>query len=171
MIVNLKDEIWRSLRKEEERRLSMITRTDLDDHTGMDVLNFVAGQEITSIAKNRNLYNEIEELILYFKSGNRLHIYHDYDCCEDVILIDIVGGNIDDLVGQQIISMKSVYRESDERLFGSDETYLDESNTWTFVTISTFKDDITLRWHGGSNGYYSEHVDFAYYDEDNKRLY
>ena len=59
--MNLKDEIWRSLRKEEERRLSMITRTDLDDHTGMDVLNFVAGQEITSIAKNRNLYNEIEE--------------------------------------------------------------------------------------------------------------
>lgn len=169
--MELIDDFWDKFRKDQDRRASMITRTDLDGDTGMDVLDFVVGQEVVSIAKNRNSDNEIEELILYFKSGNRLHIYHDCDCCESVILIDIVGGNIDELVGQKIVSIKSVYKRSDERLFGEDSGYLDDSNTWTFVTISTLKDDITLRWHGSSNGYYSEYVDFAYYDENNKRLY
>lgn len=105
----------------------------------------------------------IFEVILYFRSGKKLRLYHDQDCCERVALIDIVGGSLDDLVGQEIKSFKSV--SSKEMGEGCRGEY-DYSNTWTFITISTFKDDITLRWHGGSNGFYSERVDFDFYDEN-----
>ena len=98
-------------------------------------------------------------------------MYHEQDCCEQVALIDVVGGSLDNLVGQEIRCIKSVSKDINEKVVSSFDGSFDDSNTWTFVTISTFKDDITLRWHGGSNGYYSEEVDFAYYDENGNSVY
>ena len=168
--MELKDDFLDKLRKDRDSIASMITRTALDDFTTVDMLDFVKDEHVINVQLIKEDL-DIIEVVLYFNSGRKLSIYHEQDCCEDVSLIDVIGGNIDDLVGQKIESMKSVCRQSDEIPFGLDDIYLNHSNTWTFVTISTFKDDITLRWHGGSNGYYSEYVDFAYYDENNKRLY
>ena len=147
----------------------MITRKNLGNDVEICELDCTVGEYVVDVKLVKD-EGYIVEAVLYFRSGRRLHIYHCQDCCEDVILIDIVGGSLDGLVGQEIKSIKSVSKNSDERLISSVKGYLNDSNTWTFVTISTFKDDITLRWHGNSNGYYSEEVDFAYYDEDNNRL-
>lgn len=161
---------WEEFNKRRDHKLSMITREWIDNDTCVDVLDFIVGEEVMNVQLIKE-DGDVDEVVLYFKSGRRLYIYHDYDCCENVTLIDVVGGNIDDLVGQKIVSIKSVSKQTDDKMIDRENVRMDESNTWTFVTISTMRDDITLRWHGGSNGYYSESVDFNYYDENNKRIY
>ena len=161
---------WEEFNKRMALKLSMITREWIDDDTCVEVLDFVVGEEVVNVQLIKE-DGDVDEVVLYFKSGRRLYIYHDYDCCENVTLIDVIGGNIDDLVGQKIVSIKSVSKQTDDKMIDRENVHMDESNTWTFVTIFTMRDDITLRWHGGSNGYYSESVDFDYYDENNNRIY
>jgi hypothetical protein len=83
--------------------------------------------------------------------GSRYLLHHYQSCCEHVYIESVVG-DVDDLVGTPIL-------EASERSdSGSDNDY--ESYTWTFYTIRTIKGTVDVRWHGTSNGYYSESVDF-----------
>ena len=77
-----------------------------------------------------------------------LTLHHIYECCEEVCVEDISGGDPKDLIGSTV----SEFRESSS---------YDESScgTWTFYHIVTSNVDITIRWLGTSNGYYSESVD------------
>lgn len=96
-----------------------------------------------------------EVVIFNFTDGHVATWYHEQDCCEDVH-VDDVSGDWDDLVGSPLLVCEG--RSNDEYV-GKEG---DDSNTWTFYTYRTLKGSVDVRWHGSSNGYYSEEVNFLY---------
>ncbi len=85
--------------------------------------------------------------------GRTATFYHSQDCCESVEVED-VNGDWSDIIGAPLLV-------ADERV-STNEPDLppgDESNTWTFYTFRTIKGSVDVRWHGSSNGYYSENVE------------
>ncbi len=84
------------------------------------------------------------------ESGKIYQMFHSQDCCESVVIDDICG-DISDLIGAEIIHFE-------ERTSENDNEY--DHETWTFYDIQTTKGCVNLKWHGESNGYYSESVNF-----------
>ncbi len=81
----------------------------------------------------------------------RYVLYHSTDCCESVVVEDIIG-DLEDLENWPLL----ISREDHD----ADGPELDEeSYTWTFYNFATFKGYVTIRFLGTSNGYYSESVD------------
>lgn len=78
-------------------------------------------------------------------------LMHDQDCCEDVYIEDIIGGEIEDIAGYEIIE---AYEATSRDKLPVDDG--DESWTWTFFIIRTMDSSLTIRFYGSSNGYYSE---------------
>ena len=97
-----------------------------------------------------------EELIFTCQDGSKYKMYHEQDCCEDVRIED-VNGDLNDLLNSEVLV-------ADEKTNDGETDW--GSETWTFYTIRTHKDSVDIRWHGESNGYYSESVDFAKADEN-----
>ena len=92
-----------------------------------------------------------DEIVFRTADGESFLMYHDQDCCERVRLEDVCG-DLDDLIGTVLVSVEeSTNREDDPPEYA-------ESFTWTFYKFRTNKGDVTLRWLGESNGYYSESV-------------
>jgi hypothetical protein len=94
------------------------------------------------------------ELVFETTDGERYRMYHEQDCCESVSIESIVG-DLQDLVGSEILIAEEVDGESPADF----EAY--ESYTWTFYKFATRKGYVDIRWLGQSNGYYSERVDFV----------
>lgn len=89
---------------------------------------------------------------LYFETvdGELIKMHHIQDCCESVVIEDIVG-DLSDIVGKKIV-------KAEETTSSGTESYGD-SFTWTFYHITAEDGSVvTLRWYGTSNGYYSESV-------------
>lgn len=107
------------------------------------------GKEIHSIKQSK------EEIVFDCVGGYTYRMCHHQDCCEDVS-IDDIDGNLQDLVGEKIIT---AYESSNYQNLPKKSDY-DDSYTWTFYIIRTNKVSLTIRWYGTSNGYYSESVDF-----------
>ena len=84
-----------------------------------------------------------------------LRFWHDPDCCECVQITDIIGDPAD-IIGGVIVLVEE--RDSS----GHPAPEHAESYTWTFYEVRTTKGDITIRWLGESNGYYSEAVDASW---------
>lgn len=89
---------------------------------------------------------------VYFtcSDGSEYKMYHEQDCCECVYLVDVVGDPVD-ILGEEILEAYSSSKDDPDCC---------ESGTWTFYNIRSRIGGVTLRWHGSSNGYYSEGVSF-----------
>ena len=75
-----------------------------------------------------------------------------------------VEGAIDEAAAEEeldsaLLSVKEDITNEPPADYKSD--YADESCTWTTFTFTTSKGEVVVRWHGSSNGYYSESVSFA----------
>jgi len=105
----------------------------------------------------RDNLGDTQEIIEFVAtSGERFHMFHEQDCCESVTIDEIIG-DLTDLIGDPILLAESV-DNLDE--IGPIDDRNHESYTWTFYKLSTIKGNVTIRWYGSSNGYYSEAVTF-----------
>jgi hypothetical protein len=90
-------------------------------------------------------------------NGEVFELYHSQDCCETVA-VESITGDLSDLTGTPILLADEA--TSDEDPPGYKHEYQPESQTWTFYKLRTIKGSVDIRWHGSSNGYYSESVYF-----------
>lgn len=97
------------------------------------------------------------EAKFYCSNNIQYALYHEQDCCE-IVYIEDVCGDIEDILNSEILLAEET--TSEETPEGVNLPSCLESYTWTFYKIGTKKGQITIRWYGGSNGYYSEKVDF-----------
>ena len=116
--------------------------------------NILKGLTITSID---GLEYDSSEVIFTTSEGRRFEMSHSQDCCEIVSIKDVCG-DVNDLLNSPILLAEK--ETSDEDPVDVNKEYHDDLYCWTFYKLSTFKGDVTIRWYGESNGYYSVGVDF-----------
>ena len=95
-----------------------------------------------------------DTMVFHAVDGSHFTFYHSQDCCESVQIEDIAG-DVADLIGSPLLMAEAV----DNLEEPPSEEY--ESCTWTFYKFRTAKGDVTVRWLGVSNGYYSEGVSYS----------
>ena len=115
-------------------------------------IGVLVGKTLDSVEVN----DAKDEITFVTTDGETYQMYHDQDCCESVYIEDIVG-DMQDLVGSPILLAESSSNREDP----PPATGYDESYTWTYYKFATIKGYVDIRWYGGSNGYYSESVDFC----------
>lgn len=92
---------------------------------------------------------------------SRWDMLHIQDCCESVVVADVVGDPAD-LIGT-VIDAREEHGDTDPDGYANADEYR-ESFTWTFYVIQTNKGAVTIRWLGESNGWYGETPDFLRVD-------
>ncbi len=125
----------------------------------MSYFEVLKNKILTGIVVNK----EDEKIVFTTKDNKKYKMYHYSECCEDVYIDDICG-DIKDLLNTPVL-LAEVVTNVDQNPVGCKIPDDQESFTWTFYKLSTIKGSVTFRWYGGSNGYYSEDVDFEEYDE------
>lgn len=101
------------------------------------------------------------QIIFETMEGEKYKMFHDQDCCESVSIEDIVGDVTKLVRSPVLVARESTSDDTSGKGFKyPDNSYVDESGTWTFYIIGTNKEIVTIRWWGTSNGYYSESVGF-----------
>lgn len=114
-----------------------------------------------------------EDQILFEDTDGIIYkLYHEQDCCENVVVDDIVG-DLRDLIDSPILLAEEISNNWDApetskvmhalMLHEPKDSY-DESWTWTYYKLATIKGHVDIRWYGTSNGYYSESVSFGRFD-------
>jgi hypothetical protein len=142
--------------------LPCISYEDWEECVDMDVLRFEVIQSISGCEIGS------DAMTIECVSGVMLRLMHEEDCCESVVIEDIVG-DPKDCTGALITSAEIVGTVNDrEDVVVHPESWPDktvplsednhESVTWTYYKINTTRGEINIRWCGSSNGYYSECV-------------
>jgi len=116
------------------------------------------GATLKSVAVHKQGYGGYEGDAILFttEDGTRYMMFHEQDCCEEVIIKDITG-DLDRLVGKTLVMAEVVSNEAEKTVYGS--------QTWTFYKFATADGYVTISWLGESNGYYSETVQFIKVEE------
>lgn len=99
-----------------------------------------------------------DDYTVYMESGDGgpdAQLAHIQSCCEDV-RIEEADGEWEWLAGFPIVAAEA--RETDR----ADTACGDRTETWTFYAISSVRGTCHIRFHGSSNGYYSERVDLFF---------
>lgn len=117
--------------------------------------NLMVGKEFNSVYVSGDNDRLVFSKYNSTKDEQGITFYHEQDCCECVSIEDICG-DLNDLRATPILSAEVVTNEG----YNDDGSY-----TWTFYKFSTIKGDVTVRWYGTSNGYYSEEVDLIVTEE------
>lgn len=81
----------------------------------------------------------------------------DDDGCERRLEIESVVGDLADLIGEPLLVTEEVVHHN-ETPKGTVRTSGMESFTWTCYKLATRVGYVDVRWHGQSNGNYSESV-------------
>lgn len=134
----------------------------------MDELSFntLVGKTLVSV---RNV--DDQEVVFLTDANETFKLLHYQDCCESVV-VESITGDLADLVGTPILMAEEASSADDPadvsarkaaEKAANPEQYHDwtDSQTWTFYKLRTIKGSVDIRWHGESNGYYSEAVDFV----------
>lgn len=101
--------------------------------------------------------SQVDYAILFYTSDNKIYkMFHEQECCEQVLIQDICG-NFDDILHKPIIVAEKVTNDNKE----SGNFQYRNSITWTFYKLITEDECVTITWKGSSNGFYSEEVDFT----------
>lgn len=111
-----------------------------------------------TLTKIEGMEVDNDEIRFYCSDGSVYLMYHEQECCEGVE-IDDVCGDVNDLIGEEILVAEEIIHEG-ENPEGVIPPKYQESFTWTFYKLATKKGYVDLKWYGSSNGYYSESVDF-----------
>jgi hypothetical protein len=98
-----------------------------------------------------------ERMVFHAYDGSEFVFWYNHDCCATCTINDIAG-DLTDLVGSPLIHAELV--SSDQNAGDKPSEYAD-SWTWSFYKFRTMKGDVTIRWLGESNGYYSETVTYS----------
>lgn len=106
-----------------------------------------------------------DERIIFYSGDDAWDMYHFQDCCETVEIAEIIG-ELDDLVGSPILLAEMVEGGANECPEGVSPPKYPDSFTWTFYKLRGLHADVTIRWLGESNGYYSESVNFERVNKD-----
>lgn len=117
---------------------------------------------------------EDTDLTLFFADGSKITFTHYQDCCETV-LIDDVNGDWSDLYKHPLLVAEERSLNDFDDVIPDELRGSDFSNTWTFYTFRSVGGSVDVRWHGSSNGYYSEDVRWTFYpvstEEDHRTIY
>jgi hypothetical protein len=126
-----------------------------NDYSNREYCNIsrLQGLTLTSVFVSKN-YSEI-----YFRTtcGKLFKMFHQQDCCENVTIEDIVG-DLEDIIDTPLLLAEDVINNEGANS-KEDPDY--GTCTYTYYKLSTIKGDVSIRWYGESNGYYSESVDFV----------
>lgn len=114
------------------------------------------GQTLTSI--EGGVGDEV--LTFHTSRGGEYRLHHVQDCCEYVHIEDICG-DLANIIGMPLLLAEEVVSRENPPGVDKETLGYQDSFTWTFYKLATIKGNVTIRWYGFSNGYYSESVGFT----------
>lgn len=121
---------------------------------GEEDISVMIGHTITEITGGVPGSTPVDRMVFTTECGDTFEFFHQQDCCERVVVEDIIG-DLNDLIGAPIVMVQEVEGDVPDGHEDHGECY-----QWTFYKFATVKGYVTVRWCGSSNGYYSTAVDF-----------